>query len=42
MKKYNEEEPINIGSGKEVSIKTLAEIIASVVGYKRKYSLGYF
>ena len=23
MKKYNEEEPINIGSGVEISIKTL-------------------
>ena len=36
MKKYNEEEPINIGSGKEVSIKTLAEIIASVVGFEKE------
>lgn len=33
MHNYDEEEPINVGSGKEVSIKTLSEIIASVVGY---------
>lgn len=36
MKTYNEEEPINIGSGKEISIKDLAEVIASVVGLERE------
>ena len=37
MKKYNEEEPINIGSGKEISIKNLAEVIASVVGLEEQH-----
>ena len=32
MKKYDGEEPINIGSGEEINIKTLAEVIADVIG----------
>jgi len=35
MQNYNEEELLNIGTGKDVTIKKLAEIIASVVGYNR-------
>lgn len=33
MNNYNSSEHINIGSGKEYSIKELAEIVANVVGY---------
>ncbi len=36
MESYNGREPINIGSGKEISIKDLANKIASYVGYKGK------
>ena len=32
--KYNERTPLNIGSGKEITIKELAEMIANIVGYK--------
>jgi len=31
---YNEESPINIGTGTDVSIKELAEMIANIVGFK--------
>ena len=34
MKEYDEPEPINIGTGEDVTIKELAETIADVVGYK--------
>lgn len=34
--KYNESTPLNIGSGKEITIRELAELIASIVGYKGK------
>jgi GDP-L-fucose synthase len=34
MKKYSDCGHINIGSGEEVSIKTLAEMIAQIVGFK--------
>ena len=34
MNNYNGEDPINVGSGSEISIKTLAETIARTVGYK--------
>jgi GDP-L-fucose synthase len=34
MKNYNDSDHINIGSGKEYSIKELAQIVAKVVGYK--------
>jgi len=34
MLKYNEPEPINVGTGEDVTIKELAEIIGDVVGYR--------
>ncbi|GBD48071.1 GDP-L-fucose synthase family protein [Methylopila sp. Yamaguchi] len=34
LQRYDEAAPINIGSGEEVSIRQLAETIASVVGYR--------
>ncbi len=34
--KYNKPDPINLGAGFEISIKNLAEKIASIVGYKGK------
>ena len=34
LKKYDEYKPINIGTGKEVKIKELAEIICKIVNYK--------
>jgi GDP-L-fucose synthase len=37
---YNGEEPINIGSGSEITIKSLAEMIAKKVGYEGQIVLG--
>lgn len=34
MENYNEEQHVNIGTGEEVSIRTLAEIVKEVVGYE--------
>ena len=34
MNNYSGNEPVNAGTGKEVSIKTLAKLVASIVGYK--------
>lgn len=34
LKNYADEKPINIGSGEEISIQELAELIADVVGYE--------
>jgi GDP-L-fucose synthase len=34
MKKYNNEEHINVGTGKDISIEELVEIIKKVVGFK--------
>lgn len=34
MQNYDGNEPVNIGSGKEISIRELAEIIRDVVGFK--------
>ncbi len=34
MQNYDGNEPVNIGSGKEISIRELAEIIKDVVGFK--------
>ncbi len=34
MKKYDDPEPINVGTGEDVTIKELAETIADVTGYK--------
>lgn len=36
MREYNSSEPINIGSGSDLSIKELAELIKEVVGYSGK------
>lgn len=36
MENYNELEHVNIGTGKEISIRELAEIIKEIVGYKGK------
>jgi GDP-L-fucose synthase len=33
MLKYNEPEPINVGTGEDVTIKELANIISNVVGF---------
>ena len=35
-KKYKKTEPLNLGSGKEISIKVLANLIKSKIGYKGK------
>ena len=37
MEKYDSEEIINIGTGEDVSIKELAEMIVEVTGYKNDY-----
>lgn len=34
MNRYSESETVNAGSGKEITIRALAELVASVVGYK--------
>jgi len=36
MREYDDTEPINLGSGSELSIKELAELIKEVVGYSAK------
>ena len=36
MQKYNESEIVNIGSGKDISIKELANMIKKVIGYQGK------
>jgi GDP-L-fucose synthase len=36
LKNCNTSAPINVGSGEEVSIKDLSELIASIIGYKGK------
>ena len=37
MQDYDEPEPINVGTGEDVTIKELAETIVDVVGYKNHY-----
>ena len=37
MQDYEGEEHINVGTGKDVTIKELAETIVDVVGYKNDY-----
>jgi GDP-L-fucose synthase len=37
MRHYSAPEPINIGSGQEVSIRGLAELIADVVGFRGRF-----
>ena len=39
--RYNESEPVNLGSGFEISIKDLAELIVRLTGYLRKNRMGY-
>src|SRR5690606_4435834 len=34
MNNYDENEPLNIGTGKDITIKELAELIKEVVGYE--------
>jgi len=34
LKKHNKNEIINVGSGKEISIKLLSELICQIIGYK--------
>lgn len=34
MDNYSGNEPVNVGTGKEISIKELAELVANIVGYK--------
>lgn len=34
MNNYNQNQPINVGSGKEVTIKHLSKLISEIVGYK--------
>ena len=34
MNKYNDNEIVNVGTGKEISIKELAELVAEIAGYK--------
>lgn len=34
MNNYNENSPINLGTGEEISIKNLAKIICKIIGYK--------
>ena len=33
MNHYSGEEPVNIGTGKEISIRSLTELVAKIVGY---------
>ena len=33
MERYSEDEPVNVGTGKDISIKELAEIVCRVIGY---------
>ena len=37
MQDYNDPEPINVGTGEDVTIKELAETVVDVVGYKNHY-----
>ena len=34
IEKYNKAEPVNLGSGKEITISALAELIGKLVGFK--------
>lgn len=38
-KEYEDASPINVGSGQEISIRALAELIADVVGYKGAFAM---
>ena len=39
--RYNKPDPVNLGSGSDISIKNLAELISRLVGYERRVDLGY-
>ena len=34
--KYNDPDPVNLGAGREITIKTLTELVASLAGFKGK------
>jgi len=34
LEHYDDESPINIGTGQDITINQLAEIVAEIVGYK--------
>jgi len=34
LQEYDDEVPINVGSGQEISIKNLAQLVAQIIGYK--------
>jgi len=36
IKRYNKHELVNVGSGKEITIKLLAKLISEIIGYKGK------
>ena len=36
LENYSDNEPINIGTGKEISIKSLVSLICEIVGFKGK------
>lgn len=38
MERYSGEAPVNVGSGREVSIRELAELIAEVVGWRGRFT----
>ena len=35
---YSDNEPINVGTGKEISIENLVSLICDIVGFKEKFS----
>lgn len=37
MREYNDDIPINIGSGQEISIHNLAELVATIIGYEGQF-----
>ncbi|MDR2075406.1 MAG: GDP-L-fucose synthase [Desulfovibrio sp.] len=39
MQRYSEDEPVNVGSGQEVTILELAELVARTVGYEGEFRL---
>ena len=41
MNNYSGNETVNAGSGKELSIKELTELVASIVGYEGEIFLGH-
>ena len=41
MERYDSEEIINIGTGEDITIKELAEMIVEVTGYENDYAMGY-